>query len=155
MVQPGDVRAGENPINAIFDLAEDVNERLPKTRRIVRYARFFVWFWLLIDFLVLVVILSAPAVRVLGLLVLPLLVLLVVARGWTASATLRAILTSLAVIATRLPGTGLAVTALFLGPLLLGVFATGLAILERTRDLRREHPPRLIRVAAGSGRGAS
>ena len=56
----GDVRAVENPISAIFDLAEDVNERLPKIRKVVSYTRVFVSVWLVIDALVIVLLALPP-----------------------------------------------------------------------------------------------
>lgn len=44
-----DARAVENPISAIFDLAEDVNEEAPKFKKLVTYATAFIGFWLFID----------------------------------------------------------------------------------------------------------
>jgi len=46
----GDIRAVDNPISAIFDLAEEVNEEVPRVRKLVTYATVFMGIWLLIDF---------------------------------------------------------------------------------------------------------
>jgi hypothetical protein len=46
-----DIRAVENPISALFDLAEDVNSEAPRIRKLVRYASVFIYIWLIIDFL--------------------------------------------------------------------------------------------------------
>ena len=45
-----DPRAVDNPISAIFDLAEDVNREAPRLRKLVWYAGIFVGIWLLLDF---------------------------------------------------------------------------------------------------------
>ena len=52
-----DARAVENPITAIFDLAEDVNTEAPKIRKLVTYATVFICFWLFIDFILILAIL--------------------------------------------------------------------------------------------------
>jgi hypothetical protein len=46
-----DPRAVENPISAIFDLAEDVNKEAPRLRKLVWYAGIFVGAWLVLDFI--------------------------------------------------------------------------------------------------------
>jgi hypothetical protein len=46
-----DARAVENPITAIFDLAEDVNNEAPRIRKLVTYATAFIGIWLFIDLL--------------------------------------------------------------------------------------------------------
>lgn len=46
-----DPRAVENPISAIFDLAEDVNKEAPRLRKLVWLAGFFVGVWLFLDFI--------------------------------------------------------------------------------------------------------
>ena len=53
-----DARAVEDPIAAIFDLAESVDAQTPKIRKTLRYVRIFVSVWLLLDF-VLMMALSA------------------------------------------------------------------------------------------------
>jgi hypothetical protein len=42
-----DIRAVENPISAIFDLAEDVNREAPRIRKLVTYASVFIVLWLI------------------------------------------------------------------------------------------------------------
>lgn len=54
-----DVRAVENPISAIFDLAEDVNAQAPKVRKSVRYATIFISIWLIVNFLLVLLFLVA------------------------------------------------------------------------------------------------
>ncbi len=46
-----DPRAVENPISAIFDLAEDVNKEAPRLRKLVWSAGAFISIWLVLDFL--------------------------------------------------------------------------------------------------------
>ncbi len=53
-----DVRAVENPISAIFDLAEDVNAQAPKVRKSVRYATIFISIWLIVNFLLVILFLA-------------------------------------------------------------------------------------------------
>jgi hypothetical protein len=48
---PGDIRAVENPISAMFDLADQVNAEAPRVRKLVRYASAFIAFWLVLDFI--------------------------------------------------------------------------------------------------------
>jgi hypothetical protein len=49
----GDIRAVDNPISAIFDLAEDVNQEIPRIRKLVRYATIFIGIWLVVCFILL------------------------------------------------------------------------------------------------------
>ncbi len=51
----GALRAMENPIGATFDLAESVNERVPRIRKMVKYASVFIAFSLLIEFILIIV----------------------------------------------------------------------------------------------------
>jgi hypothetical protein len=46
-----DVRAVENPISAVFDLAEEVNAEVPRVRKLVTYATVFMVIWLFVDLL--------------------------------------------------------------------------------------------------------
>lgn len=61
-MQRADIRAVENPISAIFDLAGDVYERAPKIRKLIRYARAFVYLWLFIDFWIIIILGNYPFV---------------------------------------------------------------------------------------------
>lgn len=47
----GDIRAVDNPISAIFDLAEDVNKEIPRIRKLVTYATIFIGIWLVVCFI--------------------------------------------------------------------------------------------------------
>ncbi len=47
----GALRAMENPISATFDLAESVNGRVPRIKKMVKYASVFIGFSLLIEFI--------------------------------------------------------------------------------------------------------
>jgi len=49
-----DPRAVENPISAIFDLAEDVTKEAPRLRKLVWSAGVFVTVWLCLDFLLII-----------------------------------------------------------------------------------------------------
>jgi hypothetical protein len=46
-----DIRAVDNPISALFDLSEDVNNAAPRFRKLVRYASSFIIIWLVVDFI--------------------------------------------------------------------------------------------------------
>jgi hypothetical protein len=46
-----DIRAVDNPISALFDLSEDVNNEAPRFRKLVRYASAFIIIWLVVDFI--------------------------------------------------------------------------------------------------------
>jgi hypothetical protein len=50
----GALRAMENPIGATFDLAESVNERVPRIKKMVKYASVFIAFSLIIEFILIV-----------------------------------------------------------------------------------------------------
>ncbi|OPY34653.1 MAG: hypothetical protein A4E32_00127 [Methanomassiliicoccales archaeon PtaU1.Bin124] len=50
-MSPDDIRAVENPISAMFDLADQVSNEAPQVRKLVRYASFFVGFWLVLNFI--------------------------------------------------------------------------------------------------------
>jgi len=66
----GDVRAVENPISAVFDLAEEVNAEIPKFRKLVTYATIFIGIWLFIDFILMLATLGSQTVVGLLLLIL-------------------------------------------------------------------------------------
>jgi hypothetical protein len=60
-----DIRAVEDPISAIFELADDVNREAPKIKKIVTYSTVFIGFWLLLDFiLILATIGSNPLIGI-------------------------------------------------------------------------------------------
>ena len=53
----GALRAMENPISATFDLAESVNERVPRIKKMVKYSSVFIAFALFIDFILMIALL--------------------------------------------------------------------------------------------------
>jgi hypothetical protein len=131
-----DARAVENPISAVFDLAEEVTEQQPKLRRLIRYATIFIAVGLFTDFIFIVILLpiSFPFLLVL-------LISLLLLR-WFDSTTARAILISVATMCTffilllfavlgalSVRAAGMVVT-LFIGVLLIGLFILGLVILN-------------------------
>lgn len=52
-----DIRAVDNPISAVFDLAEEVNNEVPRVRKLVTYASVFIGAWLVISFVLMIVLL--------------------------------------------------------------------------------------------------
>ncbi|HUL39304.1 MAG TPA: hypothetical protein VLU38_03345 [Methanomassiliicoccales archaeon] len=68
-----DVRAVDNPITAVFDLADEVNREVPRIRKLVTYATVFIGAWLVISFILMLVLLFSNPV--LGLVVLLLFVI--------------------------------------------------------------------------------
>src|SRR3989442_11522885 len=132
----GDARAVEDPIAAIFDLAESVDRQTPKIRKTLRYVRWFVSVWLLLDFFL--IILSAAAFGgapgLALLLFVPIIVLLLAMRslsGSTGRLVLLIFVLILGVLQVMTTG-GL----VFLGAVLVAFFILGFSILELMRDLR-------------------
>ena len=95
-VQKGDVRAVENPITAVFDLAEDVEARSPKIRVSIVYARIFIAFGLLLDAVMMVLVSGSPG---LSLLLTFLMFFLLYVRRWLPDATSRSVVLALAILA--------------------------------------------------------
>ena len=52
-----DIRAVENPITAVFDLADEVNHEVPRFRKLVTYATIFIGVWLVISFILMLALL--------------------------------------------------------------------------------------------------
>jgi len=132
----GDARAVEDPIAAIFDLAESVDRQTPKIRKTLRYVRWFVSVWLLLDFFL--IILSAAAFGgapgLALILFVPIVVLLLAMRsvsGSTGRLVLLIFVLILGVLQVMTTG-GL----VFLGAVLVALFILGFSILELMRDLR-------------------
>jgi type IV secretory pathway TrbD component len=134
-VDRGDTRAVENPISAIFDLAEDVNEQLPRIRKVLRYTRVFVSIWLLVDALFIVALPPAPALQVAALISLLLLFVLLLARRVVAMASAKTALAILAGVAAAILVL-LFIQGFILGIILVGLFILGMVILEIMADLR-------------------
>lgn len=55
MMRGKDARAVENPISAVFDLADDVYDLTPKMRKMIRYATIFIFFSLIWTFILAIV----------------------------------------------------------------------------------------------------
>jgi hypothetical protein len=130
-----DARAVEDPIAAVFELAESVDRETPKIRRALRYARWFVSLWLLLDFFLMIV-LAAPAgsAGLTFLLFFPIVALLLgmrYAHGSTARLALFVAACAFAAFQALSLG-GL----LFLGIVLSALFVLGFVILELMGELR-------------------
>ncbi|MEE8199115.1 MAG: hypothetical protein V3R48_05315 [Thermoplasmata archaeon] len=136
-MQKGDVRAVENPIAAVFDLADEVNEKAPTIRKAIGYTRLFIMVWLFVDF-VLIVILSDPGNPFAAISVLVLTAALFVAAlalRWSHGPISRTFLFLVIV------GSGVAIALSFGGQFLLGgllaaLFVLGIVILNLMKDLR-------------------
>src|SRR5437899_7012906 len=131
-----DARAVEDPIAAIFDLAESVDRQTPKIRKTLRYVRWFVSVWLLLDFFLIVLSAAAfggaPGLALL--LFVPIVVLLLAMRtvsGSTGRLVLLIFVLIFGVLQVLTTG-GL----VFLGAVLVALFILGFRILELMRDLR-------------------
>ncbi len=141
-MQSRDVRAVENPITAIFDLAEDVERQAGTMRRLLTYTRVFLYLFLALDFFLILFVSvgSAPpglgAVTALVALFLTLgLYLLLLFRSAIADATARTILLLASV------GLGAFLVLIFRGGLILGavfvsLFFLGMVILDLVRSAR-------------------
>ncbi|HII41366.1 MAG TPA: hypothetical protein HA326_09150 [Thermoplasmata archaeon] len=127
-----DARAVEDPIAATFELAESVDRQTPKIRKMLRYVRWFVALWLLVDFFLILIV--ARERVFLGLILFgPLVGCLLAARyvesknGHLALMVLAAIFAILQVLVTG---------DLLIGTLLVFLFILGFVILDLLRDLR-------------------
>ena len=133
-VQKSDIRAVENPISAMFDLAEDVYQRAPKVRKLIRYARAFIYLWLFIDFLIIVILGNHPAVSFLLLLVVS---FSLYSLRWTEKRDPRIALMTVAGFLAFLVIL-LSFTSVFLVAVLLVVlYYLGWVVLDFLRDMRR------------------
>src|SRR2546428_10522307 len=130
-----DARAVEDPIAAIFDLAESVDRQTPKIRKTLRYVRWFVSVWLLLDFfLILLVSFPGGGAGLTLLLFLPILIFLLGVR-LAKTSTARLILLVLAIVFGGFQALSMG-PFLFLGVVLVALFILGFFILELMRDLR-------------------
>ncbi|MDX1534467.1 MAG: hypothetical protein R3291_02475 [Thermoplasmata archaeon] len=136
-MQKGDVRAVENPIAAVFDLADEVNEQAPTIRKAIGYTRLFIMAWLFVDFL-LIVILSQPGGPFAAISVLALtgtLFVAALALRWSHGPVSRTFLFLVIVVV----GVGIAFTfgaSFLLGGLLAALFVLGIVILNLMKDVR-------------------
>lgn len=132
-MQKGDVRAVENPISAIFDLAEEVNEQAPKIRRLIGYSRLFIGIWLFANFIILVFLAASP------LLMLPIMGLLfvsAVALRWAEGTPSRLFLFGIIIVTSVGIGALTQGENLLLGAVLAALFVLGIVILNLMRDIR-------------------
>ncbi len=133
-MQKADIRAVENPISAIFDLAEDVQGRVPKVKKLVTYSRAFIYLWLFINFLVIVAISNWPF---LALILLSGTTILLYTIRWADTSESRAVLLALAAVFL------VAIFIFSLGPqvlfaaLFIIFFYLGWIILDLLRDMRK------------------
>lgn len=127
-----DIRAIENPISAIFDLADDVNEQAPKVRKAVKYSRIFVSIWLFVDFILIVA--SSPFPLIAFLLALILFLSLLSLR-WMVTHGKRAVLLATVTIVSILLILPLK-EGFALGILMVGLFILGMIVLNLMRELR-------------------
>ncbi|HLE45907.1 MAG TPA: hypothetical protein VI915_02815 [Thermoplasmata archaeon] len=130
-MQKGDVRAVENPISAIFDLAEDVESRAPRIRVTIQYARTFIAFGLILNGLIIVLLAGAPLV---ALLMTILVFLLMYLRRWTPEGVGRTVLLLLAVVAGVIDVLAFRATVL-LGLVLVPFYFLGLVALGLLREV--------------------
>ncbi|MFQ5883513.1 MAG: hypothetical protein ACE5IO_00265 [Thermoplasmata archaeon] len=126
----GDARAIENPISAIFDLAEQVTEQHPKLKRLVKYATIFIGAWLFLDFLFIIgsVPISFPFLLIL-------FISLFLLR-WFNTVTARAVLIAVSTINAFLILLFFSlVGAIILGAILTGLFILGLILLNLIHEI--------------------
>ena len=126
-----DVRAVENPITGIFDLAEDVEREAPRIRVSIQTARIFIGFWLLLNAVFVVVVAED---RFLALLLTVALFLLLYIRRWVTDRGARTAFLVLAVLA------GIADVLVFrqnliFGAILVPFFFLGLLALGNLREI--------------------
>ena len=134
-MQAKDVRAVENPITAIFDLAEDVERQAPNVERLVRYTRLFLYVFLILDFFLILFVTSvAHTAHIAFFLVLILFALLLI-RGSSKTVAARGALLALSLVDSVF----LVMTfreGLVLGIVLVSLFFLGMIILELVQDAR-------------------
>ena len=132
-VQAKDVRAVENPITAIFDLAEDVERQAPKVHRLLAYTRAFIWVWLILDaFLVLIV----SAANVIAVLLLLLLYGLLLIRASVSNLTAQGLVFGASIVVAVVLMVTFRGPAFILGVVLVSLFYLGMVILDLIQDAR-------------------
>src|SRR3990170_3082390 len=127
-----DARAVEDPIAAIFDLGESVDRQTPKIRKMLRYVRWFVSIWLLLDFFFVLALAEAKALALLEF--VPIIGFLL-AMGHVREASTRFAF----FVAAAIFGSFQVLTfgaGLLVGVVLVTLFFLGFLILELMRDLR-------------------
>ncbi|MGQ0796479.1 MAG: hypothetical protein ACT4OI_01250 [Methanobacteriota archaeon] len=131
-----DARAVEDPIAAIFDLAESVDAQTPKIRKMLRYVRIFVSLWIVLDIFFMV---AASAILG-GFPQITLLLSLPVLLGFLGMRIAKQASTRLALFIVAVVFGALQVISFgpgfFFGAVLVVLFFLGFLILELMRDLR-------------------
>ncbi len=125
------MRAVENPISAVFDLAEDVEARSPKIRVSIVYARIFIAFGLLLDA---VMILLLAENKALAILLTFLMFFLLYVRRWLPDATSRSVVLALALLAGVFDVIAFR-SAIIFGVILVPFFFLGLVAMEYLREV--------------------
>ena len=131
-----DARAVEDPIAAIFDLAESVDAQTPKIRKTLRYVRVFVSLWLVLDifFMVAVSGILGGFQAITLLLAAPIVLCLLGMRvAKQASTRLAVLIVAVVLGALQVVSFG---PGFFFGAVLVLLFFLGFLILELMRDLR-------------------
>lgn len=131
-MQARDVRAIENPLTAIFDLAEEVEAQTPKIQRLLRYTVWFVSVWLFVGSIFMVFLSATPG---LALLLMLLLFGLLLVRHQSASSTAGGLVFAAAIavgVVVLLTTAGNFV----LGLILLALLFLGMTILDLVEDAR-------------------
>ena len=130
-MQKGDVRAVENPITAIFDLAEDVEARSPKIRVAIQYARIFIAFGLFLD-AIMILLLSDG--RLAAVLLTPLIFFLFFVRRWLPDPRSRSVVLALALLAGVFDTLAFREAIVF-GVILVPFFFLGLIATDYLREV--------------------
>ncbi len=127
-----DARAVEDPIAAVFDLAESVDRQTPRIRQVLRYVRWFVSLWLLLDFFLILILSKAPGLTFV--LFAPIVGSLLASR-YVQQPSTRLALTIVAIVfgAFQVLTTG---EAFLVNALFVALFILGFVILDLMRDLR-------------------
>ncbi len=120
---------------AIFDLADSVDRQTPKIRRVLRYVRWFVSLWLLLDFFFIIFVSAIDGNPGLTFFLFVPLVVLLLAMRWTPTPTGRLVVMALVVVIAAVQVFSFG-GLLFFGVVLVALFVLGFLILELMRDLR-------------------
>jgi hypothetical protein len=132
-----DARAVEDPIAAIFDLAESVDRETPKIRKMLRYVRVFVSLWLLLDFFLIIALAALGGGNPVAafFLFIPIVGLLLAMRRMSGS-TARLVVLILVIIFASLQILSIGGPLFVFGIAFVALFVLGFIILELMQDLR-------------------
>ncbi len=132
-----DARAVEDPIAAIFDLAESVDRETPKIRKMLRYVRVFVSLWLLLDVFLIIALAALGGGNPVAafFLFIPIVGLLLAMRRMSGS-TARLVVLILVIIFASLQILSIGGPLFVFGIAFVALFVLGFIILELMQDLR-------------------